>query len=377
MQEYHKPTDRTYLEIDVEALRHNIRIARQRVGKGVKIMCLVKANAYGHGAVAVAKYCQDMLDYLGVATVDEGIELRQNGIYLPILIVGDVAKSRFQDAIDFDIEVTAHSLECATLLNDFCKSIGRKAKAHIAVDTGMGRIGFLPDEVNQAAEVCRLDNLEIKGIFTHFAKADEVDKSYTYMQKRTFDRFVESMKREGADVGLRHVANSASILDIPCCNYDMARMGVMTYGLCPSSAVQGKDLRPAMSWHTHIIHIKKLQKGSRVSYGGEYITAGDTVVATVAVGYGDGYPRALSGKSCVIVNGQRAPVIGRICMDQMMIDISRIDDVKVGDKVTLMGKDGSQIISADELAGLAKTINYEIVCGIAPRVPRVYVNVSL
>lgn len=377
MQDYNNLTDRTYVEIDVEALRHNIIIARDKVGNDVKIMCLVKANAYGHGATAVTKYFQDLIDFLGVATIDEGIELRQNGVDLPILIVGDIAKSRFKDAIDYDMEVTVHSLECALLLNDFCESEARLAKVHIAVDTGMGRIGFLPEEVNQAVEVCRLGNLEIKGIFTHFAKADEVDKSYTFMQKRLFDDFVDRLMREGAVVGLRHVANSASILDVEDCNCDMVRMGVMTYGLSPSSDVKCKDLRPAMSWYSHIAHIKTLPKGRRISYGGDYITRDDTVVATVAVGYGDGYPRLLSGKSCVLVKGERAPVIGRVCMDQMMIDITHIKGVNVGDKVTLMGKDGNQIIFAEELADLAGTINYEIVCGIAPRVPRVYVNALL
>ncbi|MDE6361896.1 MAG: alanine racemase, partial [Clostridia bacterium] len=198
------------------------------------------------------------------------------------------------------------------------------------------------------------------------------DKSYTDMQKRLFDEFVEDMRKKGVDVGLRHVANSASILDIEHCNCDMVRMGIMTYGLSPSSAVRGDALRPAMSWYSHIIHVKTLPKGCSVSYGGDYITHDDTIVATVAVGYGDGYPRVLSGRSHVLVNGQRAPVIGRICMDQMMIDVTHIESAKVGDLVTLMGRQGNQVISAEELAELAGTINYEIVCGIAPRAPRVY-----
>ena len=372
MQEYNL-TDRTYAEIDVEALRHNVRLVRAKVGDGVKIMCLVKADAYGHGAVAVAKHCVDLLDYLGVATVDEGIQLRTSGVELPILVVGDIAKSRYQDAIDFDIEHTVHSLQSAKSLDEFCKSVGKTAKAHIAVDTGMGRIGFLPDEIDDAIKACNLDTLEIKGIFTHFAKADEVDKSYTHNQKRLFDEFVESIKSQGADVGLRHVANSASILDMPYCNCDMVRAGVMTYGLCPSSDVKCRDLRPVMSLYTHIVHIKTLHKGSLVSYGGEYVAQNDVAVATLAVGYGDGYPRALSGKADVLVRGQRAPIIGRICMDQMMIDVTHIDGVSIGDTVTLMGRQGKEYISADELARLAGAINYEIVCGIAQRVPRVYV----
>lgn len=372
MRSYSNLTDRTYIDIDINALRHNITLARDKVGNTVKIMCLVKADAYGHGAVEVAKHCSDLLDYLGVATVDEGIELRRAGMDLPILVVGDVAKSRYADAINFDMEMTVHSRECAVALNEFCKLTGKRAKVHIAVDTGMGRIGFLPREVDEAISVCKLERIDIKGIFTHFAKADDIDKSYTYRQKRLFDEFVERVKNGGVDAGLRHVANSASILDIPifCC--DMVRMGVMAYGLSPSSDVNSQDLHPVMSWHTRVIHVKTLPGGSCVSYGGEYVTQRDTVVATIAVGYGDGYLRALSNRGRVLVRGQSAPIIGRICMDQTMIDVTHIDGVEVGDIVTLMGRQGDERISADELARLAGTINYEIVCSIAPRVSRIY-----
>ncbi len=375
MQDRNKLTDRTYIEIDVNALRHNIEVVRAKVGRDVKILCLVKADAYGHGAVEVAKNCADLLDYFGVATVDEGIELRKSGASLPILAVGDVAKSRYADAVDFDIELTLHSFEVAKSLNEYCVSSGKIAKVHIAVDTGMGRIGFLPDEVSQAVEACRLSNINVKGIFTHFAKADERDKSYTEMQKNLFDVFVESMKSAGAEVGLRHVANSASILDMPSNNYDMVRMGIMTYGLFPSNDVDTTDdLRPVMSMHTHIVHIKRLPKGRSISYGGDFVTQKNTLVATIAVGYGDGYPRALSGKGSVLVGGKRAPIIGRICMDQTMIDVTHIQDVKVGDTVTLLGCQGKEKITANDIAKLVGTINYEIVCGIAPRVNRVYIN---
>ena len=369
-----KLTDRTYVEIDVKALRHNINLVRGKVGGDVKILCLVKADAYGHGAVDVAKYCEDLLDYYGVATVDEGIELRLSGIRLPILVVGDIAESRYQDAIDYNIEFTAHSYGVAKSLSDYCIARGRVAGVHIAVDTGMGRIGFLPCEVGKAVAIAKLDGLEIKGIFTHFAKADEVDKSYTHTQKRLFDAFVESMQGAGADTGLRHVANSACILDMPRYNCDMVRMGIMTYGLSPSADVDASNLQVAMSFHTHITHIKTLPKGYSISYGGDYTTHRDTVVATIAVGYGDGYPRALSGKGYVLVRGKRAPILGRVCMDQTMIDVSHIDGAQVGDIVTLIGRQGVEEITADEIARLAGTINYEIVCSIAPRVPRVYIN---
>lgn len=374
MLDYNKLTDRTYVEIDVDALRHNINLARARVGSKVKILCLVKANAYGHGAVEIVKHCGDLLDYLGVATIDEGIELRQNGVNLPILVVGDVAKSRYVDAVDYDIEITVHSLQGAKTLDDFCKSNGKIAKAHIAVDTGMGRIGFLPNEVTDAVEVCGLDHIAVKGIFTHFAKADERDKSYTDMQKKLFDEFVESIRGVGADVGLRHVANSASILDLPNCNCDMVRMGIMTYGLFPSTEVDATaDLRAVMSLYSHIIHIKTLRKGQSISYGGDYVTQRDTVVATVSVGYGDGYPRALSNKGYALIGGKKAPILGRVCMDQTMIDVTHIQDARVGDRVTLIGRDGEENITADDIAKLVGNINYEIVCSIAPRVPRIYV----
>ena len=215
MQEYSNLTDRTYVEIDVNALRHNIQLARAKVGGAVKLMCMVKANAYGHGAVAVAKYCEELLDYLGVATVDEGIELRRNGVNLPILVVGDIAKCRYGDAIRCDIEMTLHSLEQAIALEDFCKSADTIAKVHIAVDTGMGRIGFLPNEVEQVIRVCNFEHIEVKGIFTHFAKADEVDKSYTHNQKRLFDELVGSVKSGGAEVGVRHRSHNGMYLAFP------------------------------------------------------------------------------------------------------------------------------------------------------------------
>lgn len=365
--------DRTYLTIDIEALRHNISLVRDKVGKSVKIMCVVKANAYGHGAVEVAKHCCDFVDYFGVATIDEGIELRERGICLPVLVVGDTPSCRYADALDYDISLTLHSYETATSLNDFCKLENKLAKVHLAVDSGMGRIGFLPSEIDKAVEVCRLKNIRIEGVFTHFAKADSSDKTYTDMQMSLFDNFVSELRKNCIDVGIRHVANSASILDSPQYNCDMVRMGIITYGLFPSKDVSRVNLRPVMSWRTHIVHIKTLPKGRSVSYGGDFVTKRDTIVATLAVGYGDGYPRALSDKGYAIVNGKKAPIIGRICMDQTMIDVTDIEGVKVGDIVVLMGSQGEETISADDIAKLAGTINYEIVCGIAPRVPRIFV----
>lgn len=367
--------DRTYAEIDVDALRDNIRIVREIVGDEVKILCLVKAQAYGHGAVAVATYCQDLLDYLGVATVDEAIGLRRSGIKLPILVVSDVSPDRYDDALRYDVELTVHSQESAISLDAFCKRVGERAKVHLAVDSGMGRIGFLPDEIDVAARAYELANLHFVGIFTHFAKADEADKTYTRKQKKVFDDFVSNLRSRGIDVGLCHIANSASILDMRDCNYQMARMGIMTYGLFPSEQLSGTaKLRPAMSWRARISHIKTLPKGNSIGYGGAYTTTRKTTVATVAVGYGDGYPRALSNKGYMLIGGKKAPILGRICMDQTMVDVTDIAGVKVGDTATLMGEQGEERISAEQLANWANTINYEIVCGVAKRVPRIYVK---
>lgn len=366
--------ERTYLTIDVVALRRNISLVKAKTGNS-KIMCMVKADAYGCGAARVAKYCEDLVDYFGVASVDEGVELRKSGIVLPILVVGNAAPSRYADAVDFDIRLTVSSLEAAQSLNDFCLERGKRAKVHLAIDSGMGRIGFLPNELNQAVRACRLDRVFVEGIFTHFAKADESDKAYTLLQKRVFDDFVCGMWNNGVSVGLRHVANSAAILDMPGCNYDMVRMGLITYGLYPSVFTDRNiDLTPVMSWYARIVHIKTLPKGSMVSYGGDYVTKGDTQIATLAVGYGDGYPRALSDRGRVIVAGRRVPIVGRVCMDQTMVDVTGIDDVKAGDIATLVGSQGEIAVTLDELAKLCNTINYEVACGISHRVARKYVE---
>ena len=367
-------TIRTYCIIDKSALLENIKKIKSKLSRDVKLMCVVKANAYGHGAVAIAKLCEGHADYFGVATIDEGVELRQNGIRNPILILGNTPPCDYDKLIEYDLQATVFSLESAKLLNKYCSDKGVKAKVHIAVDSGMGRIGFLPNEKTAAQQVFYLKNLTVQGIFTHFACADEKAREYTDMQVSKFDAFLEYFNQSDIDIPIVHACNSAGILNgYP--NYSMVRAGIALYGLDPSSTIDGLSfLRPVLSWHTSVVHIKKLKEGEGVSYGRTFVADKDMTVATLPVGYADGYPRILSGKSYVLIRGKRAPVIGRICMDQMMVDVSDIDGVSLYDDVTLIGEQDGEVISAELLGRSARSINYEIVCSISPRVKRIYVD---
>ncbi len=367
-------TMRTYCLIDTSALLENVKTIKSKLSDGVKLMCVVKANAYGHGGIEVARLCKDEADYFAVATVEEGVELRKNGISLPILILGNTPPCDFGKLIKYDLQATVFSGESAKLLDTFCKGLNVKAKVHIAVDSGMGRIGFLPNEINSAGEVFSLRNLTTQGIFTHFACADERDNDYTDLQISRFNAFLDGLKNTGINLPIVHACNSAGILNSRP-NYSMVRAGIALYGLDPSSNVGASSgLRPALSWHTSVIHIKNLKKGEGVSYGRTFVADKEMVVATLPVGYADGYPRILSGKSYVLIRGKRAPVLGRICMDQMMVDVSDIDGVSLYDDVTLIGRQGGEEISAERLGRLAGSVNYEIVCSISQRVKRIYVD---
>ncbi|MDE6188777.1 MAG: alanine racemase [Clostridia bacterium] len=355
---------RTYCQIDLQALRSNIVKIKSLLSHSTKLAFVVKANAYSHGAVEVAKACEDLVDFFGVATAEEGAELRKNGLNLPILILGATLPNDFNLLTEYDLQATVYSLESAILLNSYCEQNFVKAKVHLAVDTGMGRIGFLPNEKDLALKAAALANLNIEGIFTHFACADSKDKTFTKLQTERFEDFIAYLKKSGVNIPLVHASNSAGVLDGGY-SYGMVRCGLIAYGLYPSQEVEKKiELAPALSWHTLITHIKTLSKGSSVSYGATFVAEREVKVATLSVGYADGYPRILSGKASVLVKGKRAKIIGRICMDQMMIDVTDIDGVNVFDEVTLIGSQGEERISAEELADLANTINYEILCGI-------------
>lgn len=368
---------RCWAEISLSAIGHNIEEVRKRLAPGVRLLAVIKADAYGHGAVRVGKYLEDRVDYFAVATLEEALELRENGIRLPILILGYTSPSQYEDLVAFDITQTIYSRETAELLDREAANQGKKAGIHIALDTGMTRIGFqvTEEDADVIAAIGRLPHLKMEGLFTHFACADQKDKTYCSGQLEKFNRMVRMLEEREVEIPLKHVCNSAGIMEFDDFRYDMVRSGIVTYGMYPSEEVRKErlDLIPALEWKSRVIHVKEVGNGLGVSYGATYVThEGRTRIATVSAGYADGYPRALSSKGRVLIHGQYAPILGRVCMDQFMVDVSRIPDVRVEDVVTLVGRDGENSISIEEIADPAARFNYEMACGISRRVTRVY-----
>ena len=359
-----------YVNIDLDAIRQNFQAICQKAG--VPVMAVVKANAYGHGAIPVARHLEDYCTFFGVSSLSEALELRHAGIEKPILILGHSQVSTYPELVRYDIRPAIFSLEDALALSAEAQRQNKIAPFHFVVDTGMSRIGFQCAE--EAAQLCAriaaLPNLEAEGIFSHFATADEESLAKAKAQAKRFDRFCRMLKALGVTPKLRHLDNSAGLMNFDC-HYDMVRAGIVLYGLYPSTDVP-KDvlsLKPAMSWHSRISCLKWLPAGREISYGGTYTTQKDTHVATIPVGYADGYRRNLSGKFYVLIKGQKAPILGRVCMDQMMVDVTDVPDVQAGDEVVLMG-DG---LSAEELAEAGDSFNYELVCSVSRRVPRQYI----
>ena len=368
---------RVYAAIDLDAVCHNISEIKKLVGPDTKIMPVIKADGYGHGAVPVAKALNKIgVDGFAVAIIEEGIALRKQGITKPILILGYTSEYQYASLIQHEIEQTVFSYEMAEAISKFAVTMKKEARIHIKVDTGMNRIGFKPTEesVGQVQRIQKLPNIKIQGIFTHFACADEEDKTSARYQKKLIDQFVSKIEEKGIEIPVKHVSNSAAIMDLRECRMDMVRSGIITYGLYPSEEVDKSaiDLKPALSLISHVIHVKEVGPGEGVSYGSTFVTDRKTRIATIPVGYADGYPRALSSRGRVIIRGQYAPIIGRICMDQFMVDVTDIEGVSVMDRVTLVGTEGDKNISVEEAADLAGSFNYEFVCGIGKRVPRVY-----
>ena len=368
---------RCYAEISLEAIGHNIREVKKRLREGVKLLGVVKANAYGHGAVPVASYLENQVDYFATATIEEAIELRENGISAPILILGYVSPSQYGDLVEYDITQTIDSYAQALALEKEAARQNRKAKAHLAVDTGMTRIGFQVTEhdADEAAKIADLPHIELEGMFTHFSCADQEDKTYCSMQMEKYDKMTALLAERGVTIPLRHICNSAGIMEFDDHRFEMVRSGIITYGIYPSEEVKKErlDLIPALSWKSHVIHVKEVGPGIGVSYGATYVTEKPmTRIATVSAGYADGYPRALSNQGCVLIHGKKAPIIGRICMDQMMVDVTDIPDVQVEDVVTLVGTDGDETITIEEIANPAARFDYEMLCDISSRVTRVY-----
>ena len=368
---------RCYAEISLEAIGHNIREVKKRLPEGVKLLGVVKANAYGHGAVPVASYLENQVDYFATATIEEAVELRENGISAPILILGYVSPSQYGDLVEYDITQTIDSYAQALALEKEAARQNRKAKAHLAVDTGMTRIGFQVTEhdADEAAKIADLPHIELEGMFTHFSCADQEDKTYCSMQMEKYDKMTALLAERGVTIPLRHICNSAGIMEFDDHRFEMVRSGIITYGIYPSEEVKKErlELIPALSWKSHVIHVKEVGPGIGVSYGATYVTEKPmTRIATVSAGYADGYPRALSNQGCVLIHGKKAPIIGRICMDQMMVDVTDIPDVQVEDVVTLVGTDGDETITIEEIANPAARFDYEMLCDISSRVTRVY-----
>lgn len=365
--------DSTQLIIDLDAIRHNIRAVHERAG--VPVMAIIKADAYGHGAVEIARHIDGDCAFFGVSSILEALELRQAGIEKPILILGYTPVAAFPEAIRQGIRPAIFRYEDALALSQAATALGMTAKFHIAVDTGMSRIGFqvTPEEADICARIAALPNVEAEGLFSHLATADCADLTRARHQAALFDQFDEMLHSRGVTIRLRHLDNSAGVMNFHC-KYDLVRSGIVTYGMYPSTEVDPSvlDLRPALRWESRITHLKTLEPGREIGYGGTYTTTRPTRVATVPVGYADGYRRNLSGRFYVLIRGKKAPILGRICMDQMMVDVTEIPDAALNDTVVLVGKSGDLNISVEEIAAQGDSFNYEFVCGISRRVPRVY-----
>ncbi len=367
---------RVHADVNLDAIYHNIEETRKVVKPDTKIMAIIKADGYGHGAIPIAKILEPIIDAYGIAIIEEGIELRECGITKPLLILGVTPLPLYSKLIEYDIMPTIFSYESAEILSEEAKKQNKKAKIHIAVDTGMSRIGF---QINQESveiikRINQLEWVEIDGCFTHFATADESDKSFTLEQLKRFQNFVAQLEQEGIQIPTKHVSNSAGIIEFPDAQFDMVRSGISTYGLYPSEEVNKAvlPLQPAMEIKSYITYVKTLEAGVGISYGQTFVTKEKTKVATIPVGYADGYPRALSNRGYVLIHGQKAAILGRICMDQFMVDVTNIPGVCEGDIVTLVGIDKDASITVEELATMSHSFNYEFVCDIGKRVPRVY-----
>lgn len=367
----------TWAEVYLDNIVHNIREIRRITDKKARVMAVVKADGYGHGAVEVArKVLGNGAERLAVAILDEGLQLRRAGITAPILILGYTPEGQVETAIEHDLALTVYTMEGAEAVSRVAADKGTKAKIHIKLDTGMGRLGFLPEEksISDIVKIFHLPDIIVEGIFTHFATADEKDKTYTREQFERYMWVCSRLEEEGITLPIRHVANSAAIIDFPEMHLDMVRAGLILYGMYPSEDVNRArlSLKPAMALKTRVAHVKKLPPGCSISYGATFTTTRDSIIATLPLGYADGYTRLLSNKGEVLIKGCKAPIVGRVCMDQCMIDVTQIEGVGVGDEVVLFGQQQGSVISAEDVAGQIGTINYEIVCMVGKRVPRLY-----
>ena len=379
-----------WAEIDLKAIAHNVGELRRITKPDARLMAVVKANGYGHGAVEVSRCAlENGAAMLGVARIEEGIQIRKAGINAPTLVFGYTLPRLAGDLLHYDLTQSVATSAAARELSQAASSLAKPIKIHLKVDTGMGRLGLLstpetsgsPQKINadalaEALAIADLDGLQLEGIFTHFAAADSADKAYANYQLELFLHFVKNLQKAGLNPALKHAANSGALIDMPRSHLDLVRPGISIYGLYPSDEVDCPkvSLMPAMTLKTQIIQLKKVPAGFNVSYGMTYTTPHPTTIATIPLGYADGLNRRLSSRGQMLVGGQRVPIIGRVCMDLTLLDVGAIEPVRMGDEVVVFGRQGNEILTVDEMAASLDTINYEIVTGISARVPRVYLK---
>ena len=375
-----KKFERVKAVVSLDAIAHNFEEMKKNIADGTKIVAVIKADGYGHGAEAIARLIEGY-EYIwgfAAATAEEAIQLKDAGVKKPVLILGLVFEEYFQELIQKEVRMTVCDYDMAKALSEEAVRQGRQVHIHIGLDTGMSRIGFAdkPESVEEIKRIAALSNVEIEGMFTHFARADETDKSPAEDQLKRYLAFVELLEKAGVQIPLKHCSNSAGIIRMPEANLNMVRAGITIYGIYPSAEVERDivKLLPAMELKSHVAFVKNLPAGTAISYGGTFASETDLRVATIPVGYADGYPRTLSNKGWVLIHGQKAPILGRICMDQFMVDVTHMAVVKHGDEVTLIGRDGDESIHIDELGDLSGRFSYEFACEISKRVPRVYIK---
>lgn len=375
-----KTYSRVYAKIDLDAIAYNMEQMKQNIRPETKVMAVIKADGYGHGAVQIAEM-MERWNYIwgfAVATLDEAVVLRTEGIQKPILVLGCVFPDQYMEMLKHEIRMNIYTEEMAESISRMAAREGKTAYMHIKLDSGMSRLGFGINE--QSAEtikrISKMPNVNMEGIFTHFTKADEKDKSFTKKQIQEFVWMTERLKEKNVRFTYEHCSNSAGIIDVPEANFDIVRAGISTYGLYPSEEVDKTNvkLKPALALKSHVAFVKEIESGTPVSYGGTFVAKEKMKIATIPVGYADGYPRSLSNKGYVLIRGKKAPILGRVCMDQFMVDVTQIEGVSFGDKVTMIGKDGNEILPVEVLSELSGRFNYEFVCDLGKRIPRVYVR---
>lgn len=375
-----KSYTRIRARIDLDAIEYNIEKMKENLPEDTKLIVVAKADCYGHGALQTTSLLS-LKEYVwgfAVATLDEAIVLRRGGITKPILVLGCIFPEQWVDALENNIRITVYTEELTKVLSDLAVKIGRKAYVHVKLDTGMGRIGFTPGKegADKIEEISKLPNIVMEGLYTHFSKADEGDKSYTLKQMEAYTWMKEELAGRGITFSYYHCCNSAGIIDLKGAGQNLSRAGISTYGMYPSEEVhkENVDLKPALELISHVAFVKWVDEGEMISYGGTYVTKRRTKIATIPVGYGDGYPRSLSNKGYMLIHGKKAPIIGRVCMDQCMVDVTEIEDVKFGDEVVLVGRDGDEYLSVETLSRLSDRFNYEFVCLMGKRIPREYIR---